>query len=105
MTDANAALILITIAIVVANLPWMSERVFFFFHPADGHKSAWWRWAEWLVLYFIVGGTALGLEHKVTGQIYAQEWEFYVVTLCLFMIFALPGFLYRHDLRPKLVKR
>ena len=105
MSDSGAAMLLIMIALVVANLPWLSERIFFIGRPAAGQKRVWWRWLEWLVLYFIIGGVALGLEHKVTGQIYPQEWEFYAVTLCLFLVFALPGFLYRHDLLPRLAKR
>jgi hypothetical protein len=105
MTEASAALFLILIAILVANLPWMSERVMFIGKPVDGHKRAAWRWLEWLLLYFIIGAMALGLEHKVTGQIYPQSWEFYAVTLCLFLVFALPGFLYRHDLLHKLARR
>ena len=105
MNEATAALALIAIAIFVANLPWMSERILLVGKPAEGHKRAWWRWLEWLLLYFIVGGMALGVEHKVTGQIYPQDWEFYAITLCLFLVFALPGFLYRHDLSHKLARR
>jgi hypothetical protein len=105
MNEASAAIFLILIAILVANLPWMSERILFLAKPASGHKSAWWRWLEWLLLYFIIGALALGMEYKVTGQIYPQDWEFYAVTVCLFLVFALPGFLYRHDLLHKLARR
>ena len=99
MTAATAAWILIALALVAANLPWLSDRLFFVVRPASGRKRAWLRWLEWLVLYFVVGGLALGLEQKVHGEIYGQDWEFYAVTLCLFLIFALPGFIYRYDLR------
>ena len=105
MNEATAAMALIAIAILVANLPWMSERILLIAKPADGHKRAWWRWLEWLMLYFIVGAMALGMEHKVTGQFYPQDWEFYAITVCLFLVFALPGFLYRHDLLHKLARR
>ena len=105
MNEANAALMLILAAFVVANLPWMSERILFIGKPASGQKRAWWRWLEWSLLYLITGAVALGLEHRVTGQLYAQEWEFYAVTQCLFLVFALPGFLYRHDLMHKLARR
>ena len=52
-----------------------------------------------MLLYFLVGGIATGLEKKTMGEIHQQEWEFYAVTFCLFLVFALPGFIYRHDLR------
>lgn len=96
--------LLLAVAILAANLPWMSERIFFVMTPKAGHKRAGWRLLEWLVLYFVVGFLALGLERQATGEIQHQGWEFYVVTLCLFMVFALPGFIYRHQLRPHLAR-
>lgn len=94
-----AVLILLGVAVLAANLPWMSERVLFVFPAPGGAKSAWLRLVEWLVLYFLVGGIALGLEQKSFGERHAQDWEFYAVTLCLFLVFALPGFIYRYDLK------
>lgn len=92
-------------AIVAANLPWFSERLFFIFTPKGGAKKIWMRLLEWLLMYFLVGALALGLEFKLQGDVHPQDWEFYVVTLCLFMIFALPGFIYRHDLKRHLSRR
>ena len=99
MSLTVAVLILLGVAVLAANLPWLSERVLFVFPPPSGEKAAWLRLAEWLVLYFLVGGIALGLEQKSFGERHAQDWEFYAVTLCLFLVFALPGFIYRHDLK------
>jgi hypothetical protein len=99
MTTTATAWILIAVAFIAANLPWLSERLFFVVEPKGGLKRAWHRWLEWLVLYFVVGGIAFGLEQKATGEIYSQDWEFYAVTFCLFLVFALPGFIYRHDLK------
>jgi len=97
--------LLVIVAFLVANVPWMSERFFVFFAPPGGVKRAWMRLLEWVVLYFVVGLLALGLEHKVSGENHPQRWEFYVVTLCLFLVFALPGFIYRYDLRHHLMRR
>ena len=97
MTSTIAIWILLLLAIMAANLPWISERVLFIWTPEKG-KSPWARLGEWLLLYFVVGGIAMGLEQKSMGEIHSQEWEFYAVTLCLFLVFALPGFIYRHDL-------
>ncbi|MGE0081387.1 MAG: DUF2818 family protein [Thiohalomonadaceae bacterium] len=99
MTTGIAVWLLVAVAFVAANLPWVSERFFVVLTPKGGHKRAWQRWFEWLVLYAITGAVAVGLEQKLTGERYAQGWEFYATTLCLFLVFALPGFIYRHDLR------
>ncbi len=102
-TVAIAGLLLI--AFIAANLPWLSERVFFVFTPKNGAKGAWTRLLEWLALYFIVGFIALGLEQKLYGEYHAQAWEFYAINFCLFLVFALPGFIYRYDLKPHLDNR
>lgn len=105
MTSTVTTWLLLAIAFVAANLPWLSNKLFFFHTPASGVKRAAWRWLEWLLLYFITGAIALGLEQKLNGEIYVQDWEFYAVTLCLFLVFALPGFIYRHDLSLLLARR
>lgn len=105
MSQGTAIVIFLVLAIVAANLPWVSERVFFLFEPKNGVKGAWTRILEWLVLYFVVGGLGIGLEQKVMGNVHSQDWEFYVVTLCLFLVFALPGFIYRYDLKKHLGRR
>lgn len=89
---------ILVISIIAANLPWLTERSFLIFPPNPAGKSVWMRLGEWLVLYLIIGGIAIGLEIKATGGSHTQDWEFYWVSLFLFMIFALPGFIYRHDL-------
>lgn len=94
--------LLLAMALIAANLPWMSDRILFFRTPVDGVKRFWWRWLEWLLLYFIVGGIAIGLEVKQNGTQYPQGWEFYAVTVCLFLVLAFPGFIYRFGLKPQL---
>jgi hypothetical protein len=99
-------LILIVISLVAANLPWLSERFFLFFNPPGGQgKALWMRLVEWLVLLVLFLLAGIGLEKKLMGEVYKQDWEFYVVIVCLFIVFALPGFIYRHDLQPHLEKR
>lgn len=101
MGASELAWIYVLVALVAANLPWLSERIFFVVRPKD-EKSPWTRLLEWLVLYFVVGGLGIGLEQRSTGEIYPQDWEFYAVTLSLFLVFAFPGFIYRYDLRKHL---
>ena len=78
--------ILLFISILAANLPWMSERFLLIISMGEKGKSIWLRLLEWLILYFIVGGMSFGLETRVTGGIHAQNWGFYVVTSCLFLV-------------------
>lgn len=85
----------LALAFVLANLPWLSQSCFLVLRCE--RKSPWLRLLEWFILYFVVGGLAVALERQATGgAIHAQDWEFYVVTLALFMVFAFPGFIFRH---------
>jgi hypothetical protein len=105
VSDTTVVWILAGIAFVAANLPWLTERFFFVLPPPGGTKRAWMRLLEWGVLMGIVGLIGVGLEQKVTGVIHAQDWEFYAVGVCLFVVFALPGFIWRHDLKRLLDRR
>ena len=96
MSVSTSIWILIVILIIAANLPWISERFLIVIKPANG-KKVWMRLCEWLLLYFLCGLMSLGLEKKMTGEIHHQDWEFYAVGFFLFMVFAFPGFIYRHE--------
>jgi len=104
MTTQLAVWLLPGLAVLAANLPWLSDRLLFILRPASANKGTGFRLLEWLLLYFLVGGIAMGLEQKSAGNTYHQEWEFYAVTLCLFVIFALPGFIYHVELKPRLTR-
>lgn len=105
MGESASIALLLVMALVAASLPWLSERVLFVL-PAPAHgKREWVRLLEWLVLYGVVGLAATGMEVRQHGQRYEQDWEFYVTTLCLFLVFALPGFIWHHDLRRHLRRR
>ncbi len=95
---------MLAIALVAANLPWFSERFLFVLSPGGG-KRFWMRLLEWGVLYLAVGGIAVGLEQKIYGRVHPQSWEFYVVTVALFAVFAVPGLVYRHILQHLLEHR
>ena len=88
------------LAVIAANLPWLSERwLFIFARPDRRAKPFWLRLIEWGLLYGLIAGMGFGFEYKTAGTVHAQDWEFYVVTLCLFAVSALPGFIYRYQLR------
>lgn len=84
----------LVVALVLANLPWLSQRCFLILQCE--RKSPWLRLLEWFILYFVVGGIAILLESRTMGNVHAQDWEFYWVALFLFAVFAFPGFVYRH---------
>lgn len=92
--------LLLVIALIAANLPFFTERLFFVKRPAAGGKHLGWRLLELVLLYFVVGGIGLLLEKK-GGDIHAQNWEFYAVTASLFVVFAFPGFVFRYLWRKK----
>jgi hypothetical protein len=95
-------LLLASIAIAAANTPFVSQRAFLFFPlPASKQpKSFALRLLELLLLYFAVGALSWFLEARAHGSRYPQGWEFYVLTLCLFLVFAFPGFVWRYLWHP-----
>jgi len=110
-----AGWLVLAVAIAAANLPFANERLFGFiplpkgrgvadssaspqsFSPAGPArtKSFFARLLELLVLYFIVGALAWLLESSI-GNVFAQGWEFYAITGCLFLVLAFPGFVLRY---------
>ena len=91
--SANAAYwLILLLALVFANLPFLSNRLMGLVKLKK--KSGWTRVLELIVGYFIVGLTGVGLESSL-GQVSEQHWQFYALTACLFVVFAFPGFVHR----------
>ncbi len=84
----------ILLALAAANLPFLTVRLFGVL-ALKSPKSLALRLLELLVLYALVGGAGLLLEQRA-GQIAPQGWEFYAVTLSLFVTLAFPGFVWRY---------
>lgn len=98
MNTSVAGWLVIVLAALAANLPFLNERLFGFLPipvNKDGRKSIWWRLLELTVLYFIVGAIAYLLESRA-GNVFAQQWEFYAVTVFVFLVLAYPGYVYRY---------
>ncbi|MFV0680586.1 DUF2818 family protein [Ottowia sp.] len=95
MSQTVIVWILVILALVAANLPFVSERLMLVLRLPDAGKSLAWRLAELVLWYFIVGGVGLAFEQSI-GQIYPQGWEFYAVTAALFLTLAFPGFVWRY---------
>lgn len=97
MSQTASIWLVIALAFLAANLPFLSQRVLFA-GPAHLNKNLAWRLFELVVLYLVVGAIGLLLE-KRAGQIAPQGWEFYATTGALFVTLAFPGFVYRYLLK------
>ena len=101
MTASLASWLVIAVALALANLPFFNEYVFGFIPlkstpagaPRTKHPA--WRLLELIVLYFLVGLLAWALEARI-GNVFAQTWEFYAITGCMFIVLAFPGFVLRY---------
>jgi hypothetical protein len=90
MTQTASVWLVVLLALLAANLPFVSNRLFAVYILRFPKNLAI-RAGELVVWYFVVGGLGLYLEQR-TGQIAPQGWEFYAITGTLFITFAFPGF-------------
>ena len=95
MNPSLSSWLVIALAIIAANLPFFSERLFFLIPVGRPTKSFWWRLLELLLLYLAVGMIGTLLEGRI-GTVFSQAWGFYAVTGCLFIVLAFPGFAFRY---------
>lgn len=58
-------------------------------------KSVFVRLIELLVFYGLVGVLGFALEANL-GNRFTQGWEFYAITMCLFLVLGYPGFVWRY---------
>ncbi|MBA4328275.1 MAG: DUF2818 domain-containing protein [Polaromonas sp.] len=94
MTQTASVWLVLALALLAANLPFVSNRLFAVL-PLSRPKMLAVRLAEMVFWYLVVGGIGLLLEQRA-GQIAPQGWEFYAITATLFITFAFPGFVYRY---------
>ena len=94
MSFSAAAWLVILLAVIAANLPFVNERLFVV-GPLRHPKSLGIRLLELLVWYGVVLGIGFAIEARL-GQIQRQGWEFYVAMASLFLTLAFPGFVWRY---------
>lgn len=99
MNQTVAVWLLIALAAVCANLPFLNERLFAVFvwrrQGSPAVKPVWLRLVEVLVWYGVVGAIGHGFESAL-GNPFPQGWPFYVIGLCLFLVLGYPGFVLRY---------
>lgn len=94
MNSSAEVWLLIALAAVLANLPFVNERLFVI-GPRRDPKSLAWRMLELVVLAALVYGAGAVIEMR-TGQRAPQNWEFFAAGACLFLTLAFPGFVWRY---------
>lgn len=99
MNTSLSITLVIMFALVFANIPFLTERMFGFFKlPSQINKSFFLRFVELIVYYLIIGAIAFYLE-SMAGNRFEQKWEFFAITGFLFIVLAFPGFVFRYLLK------
>lgn len=86
--------VVVFLALALANLPFLTLRGLGVI-PLQKPKTLGLRALELLVCYLLAGLAGLAFERRA-GEIAPQTWEFYAITVFLFLTFAFPGFVYRY---------
>jgi Protein of unknown function (DUF2818) len=94
MGSSPAVWLVLLIAVVAANLPFVNERLFVL-GPGLAPKAIGWRLLELVVFWGITLAIGFALEARA-GQIQPQGWEFYAALGFAFLTFAFPGFVWRY---------
>ena len=87
--------LVIMLAALAANLPFLNERLFAVIPLQMRSKPFWLRLIELILLYGVVGTVGYLLEARI-GNVFPQRWEFFAVTVFLFIVLAYPGFVFRY---------
>ncbi|MCD8503674.1 MAG: DUF2818 family protein [Burkholderiaceae bacterium] len=99
VSQSVAVWILIALAVAAANLPFISERVLALMPIKTWvKKPAWALIVEFLGLFVVIGLVGYAFETALVNP-FPRGWEFYVTALCIFLVLAFPGFVYRYLLK------
>lgn len=95
MASSASIWLVLLLAAVLANLPFVNERLFAFGPARAPGKSVAWRLLELLLYTAVVVLVGRALEGQA-GQVAPQGWQFYAVLGCTMLTLAFPGFVWRH---------
>jgi hypothetical protein len=100
INQTAAVWLLILLAFVAANLPFINNRIFAVWQPKGlvSSKAFWLRALELFAFYLLIGALGISFERWI-GNVFTQRWEFYAITFSLFVVMAFPGFVFRYLLR------
>jgi len=94
VTQAASVWLVLVVAMVAANLPFLTERLFLL-GPRLRPKAFAWRLLELVVYAVATWALGVALESSI-GQRAPQDWEFFAAGACLFLTLASPGFVWRY---------
>lgn len=97
MNQTLAVWLLIALALISANLPFLTERVLTVipWHRDNAVKPFWLRMVEIVVYYAMVMALGFAFEAAL-GNTFSQGWEFYAITFSLYLVLGYPGFVFRY---------
>lgn len=96
MSHSGWMALLLLLALLLANLPFLSTR-FAWLGPRKAGQARW-LLLELLLCYGIFLGLGWVMEAHF-GQRQPQAWQFYAVSASLFICMAFPGFVWRYLLK------
>jgi len=94
MNAAEEVWLVLVLGLVLANLPFVNDRLFVL-GPRLAPKHLGWRLLELVLGCALCIGLGFALEASI-GQRHPQGWAFYVAMGSLFLTFAFPGFVWRY---------
>lgn len=94
MSQGPAVWLVLLVALVAANIPYLSNRLLLV-GPRLQPKPFAWRALELALMAALTLAVGMLLEARL-GQRHPQGWEFYATLLCLFITFGFPGFVWRY---------
>jgi Protein of unknown function (DUF2818) len=94
MSASAASWLVVLVALLAANLPFVNERLFVI-GPRRAPKAFGWRLLELAVAAGLTLLLGSALESSI-GQRAPQGWEFYAAWTCLMLTLASPGFIWRY---------
>ncbi|HEY1397043.1 DUF2818 family protein [Roseateles sp.] len=94
MDQGVSVWMVLVVALVAANLPYVSSRILLV-GPRRDPKAGGWRLLELFLLALITLAVGFGLE-STQGQRFPQGWEFYAAALAMFVTLGFPGFVWRY---------
>ncbi len=94
----NISLVLL-VFFVLANASFVTEKFLFLF-AIKSNKTMFYRVIEIVIYYIFALLLAIIFESNYSGEIYSQQWEFYITTFSLFLVFSVPGLIYQYQWKP-----
>lgn len=94
MNAAMSGAVVLLAGFVLASLPLLNKRGLFALPLLKTNKAGWLRLVEFLCAYGLWLLIARFFESQL-GPIAHQDWQFYTITLMLFVIAAFPAFAWK----------